>query len=142
MKSIKFNASELEFLKNHYELELVDAENYIGEIKNILKKLGVSEKNIPETTTQKPVDKQKKGKRGRPKKVIEEIIVDPAMEPEKKAKRGRKPKLEKPVLENKAEKKPFKKRGKRAATKVFKTTPNKAAMKSLVTPVVESVPII
>jgi len=38
MKSIKFSDSELEFLKNHYEFELVGAENYISEIKNILSK--------------------------------------------------------------------------------------------------------
>ena len=46
MKTIKFSDSELEFLQNHYELELADAENYVGEIKNILTKLGVIEKEI------------------------------------------------------------------------------------------------
>ena len=64
MKTIKFNESELEFLQNHYELELLDAENYVGEIKNILKKLGVIEKEI---TKEKPVKTSGK-KRGRPKK--------------------------------------------------------------------------
>ncbi len=38
MKTIKFSENELEFLKNHYELELIEAENYIAEIKNILQK--------------------------------------------------------------------------------------------------------
>jgi hypothetical protein len=65
MKSIKFSESELEFLLNHYELELLDAENYIGEIKNILKKLGKIEK---ESTKEKPIKKTGK-QRGRPKKV-------------------------------------------------------------------------
>ncbi|HPS66141.1 MAG TPA: helix-hairpin-helix domain-containing protein, partial [Ignavibacteria bacterium] len=45
---------ELEFLQTHYELELLDAENYVGEIKNILKKLGVIEKEI---TKEKPFEK-------------------------------------------------------------------------------------
>lgn len=61
MKTIKFSENELEFLRNHYELELIDAENYIAEIKSILKKFGVVQKaEAPE----KP-----KKKRGRPKKV-------------------------------------------------------------------------
>lgn len=64
MKSIKFNESELEFLQNHYELELSDAENYVGEIKNILKKLGVIGKEIAK---EKPVKSTGK-KPGRPKK--------------------------------------------------------------------------
>ena len=64
MKSIKFSESELEFLQNHYELELLDAENYVGEIKNILKKLGTIEKEI---TIEKPAKNTGK-KRGRPAK--------------------------------------------------------------------------
>ena len=65
MKSIKFSASELEFLQNHYELELTDAENYVTEIKNILKKLGVIKKE--ETAAEKPA-KTTGRKRGRPRK--------------------------------------------------------------------------
>jgi hypothetical protein len=68
MKTIKFNEAELEFLQHHYELELLDAENYVGEIKNILKKLGVMEKTV---LTEKPVKKTGK-KPGRPKKVKKE----------------------------------------------------------------------
>lgn len=64
MKSIKFSESELEFLQTNYELELLDAENYVAEIKNILKKLGKIEKEI---IKEKPVKKTEK-KRGRPKK--------------------------------------------------------------------------
>lgn len=33
MKAIKFTESELEFLINHYELELLEAEAYMGEIR-------------------------------------------------------------------------------------------------------------
>jgi hypothetical protein len=73
MKTIKFNESELEFLQSHYELELLDAENYIIEIKNILKKLGVVEK---EAVKEKPVKKTGK-KPGRPKK--EKKITKPGI---------------------------------------------------------------
>ncbi|MEI7661163.1 MAG: hypothetical protein WCK34_03145 [Bacteroidota bacterium] len=76
MKSIKFSASELEFLQNHYELELTEAENYISEIKNILKKLGVAE---TESVKEKPAKSQGK-KRGRPRK--EEVAgVQPEITP-------------------------------------------------------------
>jgi len=64
MKSIKFSESELEFLKNHYELELIEAESYISEIKNILKKLGAE---IKAAEPEKP-----RKKRGRPRKVKDE----------------------------------------------------------------------
>jgi len=81
MKAIRFSESELEFLKNHYELELVEAENYISEIKNILKKLGVL---VKEAVQEKPVTKGRKG-RGRPKKT--EAIVTPKEETVKKRRR-------------------------------------------------------
>ena len=64
MKAIKFNESELDFLRNHYELELSDAENYVTDIKNILNKLGVS---IDKTVKEKPAITEGK-KRGRKKK--------------------------------------------------------------------------
>lgn len=95
MKAIKFSETELEFLKNHYELELADAENYISEIKNILKKLG---KEIKAADADKP-----KKRRGRPPKVKEEkkeskaagiIAKNEKKKDDKKGgkKRGRKPK--------------------------------------------------
>ena len=83
MKTIKFNEAELEFLQTHYELELLDAENYVDEIKNILKKLGVVEKEV---TKEKPVKTSGK-KRGRPtkeKKPVAEKIAVPALKPAKK----------------------------------------------------------
>jgi hypothetical protein len=83
MKAIKFNEAELEFLQSHYELELIDAENYVGEIKNILKKLGVFEKEIAK---EKPVKKSGK-KPGRPKKEktpVVETVATPVVKPGKK----------------------------------------------------------
>jgi len=79
MKSIRFSESELEFLKNHYELELVEAENYISEIKNILSKLGVLAK---EPIQEKPNSKVRK-KRGRPRKSEKKpAVTAPALKKE------------------------------------------------------------
>ncbi len=83
MKAIKFTEAELDFLQNHYELELLDAENYVGEIKNILKKLGVIEREIAK---EKPVKKPVK-KAGRPKKekkATAETVAPPVVKPVKK----------------------------------------------------------
>lgn len=83
MKAIKFSESELEFLQNHYELELSDAENYVVEIKNILKKLGVSDTEI---TKEKPAKSTGK-KRGRPKKeknINDEVTTPAPVKPVKK----------------------------------------------------------
>ena len=80
MKTIKFNEAELDFLQSHYELELLDAENYVAEIKNILKKLGVVEKEV---TREKAVKTSAK-KRGRPAKEktpVAETVPAPVLEP-------------------------------------------------------------
>ena len=77
MKTIKFSESELEFLQNHYELELLDAENYVAEIKNILKKLGVIEKEIVKEKPEKKTGK----KLGRPKKK-KKVASKPPVQPE------------------------------------------------------------
>lgn len=63
MKSIRFSEDELEFLRNHYEFELAEAENYVEDIKSILKKLGSLKKEV---IAEKPA-KVKGKKRGRPK---------------------------------------------------------------------------
>jgi len=125
MKSIKFNESELEFLKNHYELELVEAENYIAEIRNILKKLGVI---IKDEAAEKHVKTGKK--RGRPKKeaVVAAAPVTPVAKPAEKKKKSRKTKKAKVVAsEKKVEPKIEKKRKVKAATKApaKKPTPPK-----------------
>jgi len=87
MKSIRFTESELEFLKNHYELELIEAENYISEIKNVLTKLGAL---VKEATPEMPVNKTRK-KRGRPRK-IEAVKTPKETTVKKRRKRGRKQK--------------------------------------------------
>ena len=93
MRSIKFTEAELEFLVGQYELELIEAEKYVGEITNILNKLGVISKGISGknelkkkrgrgrpaktgvteskavvTEKSEELSKKKKGKPGRPKK--------------------------------------------------------------------------
>jgi hypothetical protein len=60
MKSIRFSPNELEFLRDHYEFELLEAEKYVEELKQILRKLGAEVK--PE------VGEEVKKKRGRPRK--------------------------------------------------------------------------
>ena len=75
MRSIKFNEAELEFLVGQYELELIEAEKYVGEIKNILSRLGGISRDIP----QKNELKKKKG-RGRPAKTVRPEIKQTAAE--------------------------------------------------------------
>ena len=84
MKSIKFTEQELEFLRKQYQLELVEAEKYVQEVKNLLVKLGVK----PATTESVP---EKKSRRGRKK------TESPKESPVKKGKRGRKPKEQVPA---------------------------------------------
>jgi hypothetical protein len=90
MKSIRFSESELEFLKNHYELELVEAENYITEIRNILSKLGVLAREVK---ADKPAKAGKK--RGRPKKKEVAPVAEAAPEPKKAKKKVRRRKAKK-----------------------------------------------
>lgn len=106
MKSIKFSENELEFLKNHYELELADAENYVSEIKNILTKLNKLEKPVIAEKAGKKTGK----KRGRPKKeqkAVEEIPA-PVKEASVKAPKEDivKSKTSKPKTKKKVTKKP------------------------------------
>jgi len=136
MKAIKFSESEMDFLKNHYELELLDAENYVGEIKNILKKLGVIEKEI---TKEKPV-KVPGRKRGRPRKErpaeVEGTTPAP-VQPVKKAKEIKAVKPEAPASARinpegtKAEKKSTAKiAAKKPVKKVVRKTAKKAVKKA------------
>ena len=95
MKSIKFNDSEIEFLITHYEQELVEVENYLSDLKNLLKKLGAKEKKsvVPAAVTAEPKTKKtKKGKPGRPPKAKTEEAPAPVVaekKPKTKAKAGR-----------------------------------------------------
>ncbi len=113
MKAIKFTDSELEFLIHHYELELIEAEAYMGEIRGILKKLGVISK---EAAVEQPVKVAKK--RGRPRLEKPVVKAEPL-----------------PVLVEKKERA----KGKRAPNK--KATPKKRAtpLKDTAAPKIEPV---
>lgn len=86
MKTIKFSDSELEFLRNHYELELTDAETYVAGIKNILIKLGAQGKPSEE----EPVVKKRPGRPPRSEQKMEQPV--PAPVPAERKKPGPKPK--------------------------------------------------
>jgi hypothetical protein len=83
MKSIKFSSNELEFIRNHYGAELVAAEEYIKQVKEILIKIGKSP-TLEETIEIVPK------KRGRKAKVKVVEFKEPK-------KRGRKPKAAVPT---------------------------------------------
>jgi hypothetical protein len=89
MKTIKLTETDLHFIRNHYEAELADAETYIKQVKEILKKLGKNP--IIEDVIVKEVKK-----RGpKPKTVV-------AAEPKAAKKRGRPPKVNLPVTADKS----------------------------------------
>ena len=83
MKTITFSDKELAFLKEQYTTELANAEQYVYQIKEVLRKIGGSAKADKE----EPIEKEpKKGKRrGRKAKVK-------ILEQKESKKRGRKPK--------------------------------------------------
>jgi hypothetical protein len=80
MRSIKLTEKELDFLRQQYVDELANAEQYIEQIKVILKKLGVSS----DTTVEVEKEPKERKKRGRKPKAKVEVKVP--------KKRGRKPK--------------------------------------------------
>lgn len=83
MKSIKFSDEQLEFLREQYTEELANAEKYVEQVKEILKKLG-AEVKASKIGTDQPVKVEKK--RGRKPKVAVAEVKEPK-------KRGRKPKV-------------------------------------------------
>jgi len=115
MPSIKFTEAELEFLVGQYELELIEAEKYIGEIKNILKKLGV----ISKDTTGKNEIKKKRG-RGRPSK---EAIAESSLSAAEKSAEPAKKKKGKPGRPGKKGRKKGSKREKVILAKPADVTP-------------------
>jgi hypothetical protein len=92
MKAINFTDKEIEFLQYMYQEELVDAEKYTEQIKDVLKKLGAPIRE----TTEEPVEKEpkkkgkKKGKKGKKRGRKAKIKENEKAEPKK---RGRKPKV-------------------------------------------------
>jgi hypothetical protein len=95
MKTITFTEQELEFLRDQYQFELEEAENYVESIKSILLKFGVT----------KPVDspvnataEKNGGKRGRkPAAVKDKAVATPG----EKGKKERKTRADKGKKRNK-----------------------------------------
>ena len=110
MKTVKFSEEEISFLRNMYEDELAQAENYVDTIKDVLKKLGAPVKESNEISMDKePKVKKRRGrkskksksiepkvpkKRGRPKKIVVPTTIEGATvkvaKPAKKAKSKKK----------------------------------------------------
>ena len=78
MKTIRFSEKELEFIRQQYQVELKEAEEYVQNIKNIVEKIGVSET----VAVLEPIKKEPK-RRGRKPTVVEKA------EPVKKKKRAK-----------------------------------------------------
>jgi hypothetical protein len=91
MKSIKFSDKELDFLREQYSEELANAEKYVEQIRDILRKLDVPTKtekiNLLETETKKDRKKDKKHK-GK-----DSLLKEPK-------KRGRKPKIDIDIIKS------------------------------------------
>jgi hypothetical protein len=94
MKTINFSEEEISFLRHQYIEELNQAEQYVDQIKNVLKKLGGSAKTSKrETISEEP----KIGKKRGPKPKVKAVEITTLR------KRGRKPKVE--IIETKTSKK-------------------------------------
>ena len=97
MSTIKLSESDLYFIRNHYEGELADAETYIKQVKEILKKLGKNpivedvivkevKKRGPKPKTIVAAEHKAPKRRGRPPKVslpaaVEKSVPAPALKP-------------------------------------------------------------
>lgn len=84
MKTIKLSETDLNFIRNHYEAELSDAETYIKQVKEILNKLGKS------PTAEDIIIKEVKKRGPKPKTVV-------IAEPKAQKRRGRPPKVSLPA---------------------------------------------
>lgn len=102
MKSIKFSNEELALLTNQYREELLKAEKYVVQIKEILKKLENSPPVSESIAVESEISKPKK--RGRKKKVDTQItIVDVKPKKERKTRKKDNPKVEtNAIIENPA----------------------------------------
>jgi hypothetical protein len=86
MKTIKFSEKELGFIRQQYQVELEEAEEYVENLKNILKKIG----NAEASASSEEVASEPKRRGRKPKAKLEVAAVEPA---EKK----RKPRRDKGV---------------------------------------------
>ena len=83
MKAIKFSDTELDFIRQQYQVELEEAEKYVENLKNILSKIGSPPKGIE---TIEITEKKRPGRK--PK-----MQIEPTVKVIKK--RGPKPKIQK-----------------------------------------------
>ncbi len=81
MKTIKFSEKELGFIRQQYQVELEEAEEYVENLKNILNKIGSAEDFLP---VEKVVKEHRQ--RGRKPKVQKEVPPPEAESVEKKRK--------------------------------------------------------
>lgn len=102
MKSIEFTDQELDFLRDQYQMELEEAENYVKSIKSVLVKLG----NPKPKEVSGPIEKILKKRGRKPKIVKEQDLVKPikkTQKPRKDKGKGRRKgvKLVKPEVQSK-----------------------------------------
>jgi len=83
MKSIKFTDDELDFVRQQYQAQLEEAQKYVQNLKNIIKKIG-----SPKSA--ETVEIPEKKRRGRKPKIQKEESLAPGL-----VKKGRKPRTDK-----------------------------------------------
>ena len=103
MKTVKFSEEEISFLRQQYSEELAQAEKFVKQIKDVLKKLGAPAKEAPiekepkipkkrgrKSKKSKTLEPKVPKKRGRPKKIVVPTTIEAAIvkvaKPAKKAK--------------------------------------------------------
>jgi hypothetical protein len=94
MKTIKFSEKELGFIRQQYQVELEEAEEYVENLKNILNKIGTPEPfTLAEQVAKQPA------RRGRKPKDQKELTA-PGIEPVEKKRKTRRDKGIKRVKKN------------------------------------------
>src|ERR1039457_3320005 len=68
MKTIKFSEKELGFIRQQYQVELEEAEEYVENLKNILKKISSPEASAPDEAIVK--ERKRPGRKPKVKNVI------------------------------------------------------------------------
>ena len=95
MKTIKFSEKELGFIRQQYQVELEEAEEYVENLKNILRKIGGYE------NTGFPDEDEKEPKRHGRKPKVQKELTPPIAEPVEKKRKPRRDKGMKRVKKNK-----------------------------------------
>jgi len=94
MKTIKFSEKELGFIRQQYQVELEEAEEYVENLKNILKKIGTPEPFQPT----EPITKETVRRSRKPK--VQKEMAPPGAEPVEKKRKPRSDKGMKRVKKN------------------------------------------